>query len=897
MSLSTNTTYKVFLEKLGGSNPDVFVGDEGELFYNPSSTTLKISDGSTPGGVAVAGGGGGSQTLNTTLGLGNTSSRGMSVGVSTFNTVTVGGATTALVVIGDARITGILTIGTASLTLDGTNNTIKFGSGTTISESGGATYAGIITATAFIGGGSDLRNLSGTHLVSYASASDISNSALSIAGISTYSQVGILTGSLAVNSGDQFAASVATSADGKTIIVGAQRDEIGANDASGVVYVYDRVGNSFNQVGILTGSLAGANDKFGYSVATSADGKTIVVGAFSDEIGENTSTGVVYVYDRVGSSFNQVGILTGSLAVDASDQFGNSVATSADGKTIIVGAYFDEIGDTTNTGVVYVFDRVGNSFNQVGIVTGSLATNASDSFGQSVATSADGKTIVGGASNDEIGAATETGIVYVFDRVGNSFNQVGILTGSLATNASDNFGYGVAASSDGKTIIVSAYLDETGATTSTGVVYVFDRVGSSFNQVGILTGSLATNSGDIFGDSIATSADGKTIIVGAAQDEIGATSDTGVVYVFDRVGNSFNQVGILTGSLAVDSSDQFGKAVATSADGKTIIVSAGGHEIGATNLTGVVYVYDRVGSSFNQVGILTGSLAVDFRDNFGNAVATSADGKTIIVGAAGDEIGGTTSTGIVYVFDRVGSSFNQVGILTGSLATNSGDIFGDSIATSADGKTIIVGAAQDEIGATSDTGVVYVFDRVGNSFNQVGILTGSLATNSSDIFGNSVATSADGKTIIVGAAADEIGATTSTGVVYVFNRQGNSFNQVGILTGSLAVDASDGFGGAVATSADGKTIVVGALQDEIGATTSTGVVYVFDETRETYVHSGPTGNIGIGTTNPLAKLEVQSGDIRVGVNTSRGLILTAPNGTKYRLIVDNSGAPSTVLVP
>ena len=662
MSLSTNTTYKVFLEKLGGSNPDVFVGDEGELFYNPSSTTLKISDGSTPGGVAVAGGGGGSQTLNTTLGLGNTSSRGMSVGVSTFNTVTVGGATTALVVIGDARITGILTIGTASLTLDGTNNTIKFGSGTTISESGGATYAGIITATAFIGGGSDLRNLSGTHLVSYASASDISNSALSIAGISTYSQVGILTGSLAVNSGDQFAASVATSADGKTIIVGAQRDEIGANDASGVVYVYDRVGNSFNQVGILTGS----------------------------------------------------------LAVNADDYFGSSVATSADGKTIIVGAYTDEIG---------------------------------------------------------------------------------------------------------------------------------------------------------------------------------ATSDTGVVYVFDRVGNSFNQVGILTGSLAVDSSDQFGKAVATSADGKTIIVSAGGHEIGATNLTGVVYVYDRVGSSFNQVGILTGSLAVDFRDNFGNAVATSADGKTIIVGAAGDEIGGTTSTGIVYVFDRVGSSFNQVGILTGSLATNSGDIFGDSIATSADGKTIIVGAAQDEIGATSDTGVVYVFDRVGNSFNQVGILTGSLATNSSDIFGNSVATSADGKTIIVGAAADEIGATTSTGVVYVFNRQGNSFNQVGILTGSLAVDASDGFGGAVATSADGKTIVVGALQDEIGATTSTGVVYVFDETRETYVHSGPTGNIGIGTTNPLAKLEVQSGDIRVGVNTSRGLILTAPNGTKYRLIVDNSGAPSTVLVP
>jgi hypothetical protein len=50
------------------------------------------------------------------------------------------------------------------------------------------------------------------------------------------------------------------------------------------------------------------------------------------------------------------------------------------------------------------------------------------------------------------------------------------------------------------------------------------------------------------------------------------------------------------------------------------------------------------------------------------------------------------------------------------------------------------------------SGVVYVFDRAGNSFNQVGILTGSLAVNSFDHFGSSVATSADGKTIIVGAA-------------------------------------------------------------------------------------------------------------------------------------------------
>ena len=39
------------------------------------------------------------------------------------------------------------------------------------------------------------------------------------------------------------------------------------------------------------------------------------------------------------------------------------------------------------------------------------------------------------------------------------------------------------------------------------------------------------------------------------------------------------------------------------------------------------------------------------------------------------------------------------------------------------------------------------------------------------------------------------------------------------------------------------------------------------------------------------------GDAYVGVDTSSGLILSSPNGTQYRLVVDNSGNLSTVLVP
>ena len=484
----------------GGGGGSLTIQDEGTP--QGSATTLNFTGPGVTASVAsgtatinITGGGGGSQTLDTTLGLGNTSSLGMSVGV--------------------------------------------------------------VTATEFIGGGSNLRNLSGTHLVSYASHSETSNSALSIAGISTYNRAGILTGSLAVDSGDNFGNSVATSADGKTIVVGASFDEqTGSGAGSGVVYVYDRIGSSFNQVGILTGSLAvNSFDYFGWSVATSADGKTIIVGAYGDEqTGSGDASGVVYVFDRVGNSFNQVGILTGSLAVNASDAFGWSVATSADGKTIVVGAVNDEqAGSGSDSGVAYVYDRVGNSFNQVGILTGSLAVNASDAFGWSVATSADGKTIIVGAVNDEqTGSGDSSGVVYVYDRVGGSFNQVGILTGSLAVNSDDNFGRSVATSADGKTIIVGAIGDEqAGSGAGSGVVYIFKRQGNSFNQVGILTGSLAVDSGDVFGYSVATSADGKTIVVGAFGDEQAGSGDSsGVVYVFDETRNTYVHSGP-TGNIGI----------------------------------------------------------------------------------------------------------------------------------------------------------------------------------------------------------------------------------------------------------------------------------------------------------------------------------------------------------
>ena len=89
------TTWRLFPEKLGNTSATTFVGDAGEVFYDPTSTTLRISDGSTPGGLTIGGGGGlqaEADTLQTVSTRGATSTNQLTMaGFITTAGSTVGG--------------------------------------------------------------------------------------------------------------------------------------------------------------------------------------------------------------------------------------------------------------------------------------------------------------------------------------------------------------------------------------------------------------------------------------------------------------------------------------------------------------------------------------------------------------------------------------------------------------------------------------------------------------------------------------------------------------------------------------------------------------------------------------------------------------------------------------
>ena len=346
---------------------------------------------------------------------------------------------------------------------------------------------------------------------------------------------------------DPYLVSTAISADGTTAIVADAWYGVGTNTKQGKAYIFVKSGTTWTEAVQLTASDGAENDQFGTSVAISADGSTAVVGA-------PNSQGEAYVFVKSGATWIEGATLTASDHMGG-EAFGVSVGISADGSTTVVGAFGGYVGGVP-TGAAYVFTGSGATWTEAAKLSASDGEHG-DAFGASVAITSDGSTMVVGSPKCYVGGV-RMGAAYVFAQSGATWTEAAKLSASDGADL-DYFGYSVAITPDGSTAAFGTPYDDA----QQGSVYMFVNNGATWTEAAKLTAAGGA-AGDVFGLSVAISADGSTALVGAPYNN----SFQGAAYVFVKNGATWTEEANFTDSNAFLT----GGGVALTADGGTALV-------------------------------------------------------------------------------------------------------------------------------------------------------------------------------------------------------------------------------------------------------------------------------------------------------------------------------------
>jgi hypothetical protein len=450
-------------------------------------------------------------------------------------------------------------------------------------------------------------------------------------------------------------------------------------------------------------------------------------------------------------------------------------------------------------------------------------------------------------------------------------------------------GYGLAVSGDGNTMAVAAPHESSksagingnqndNSLYGAGAVYVFAKnpAGKWAQQAYVKASN--PQMGAEFGHAVVLSADGNTMAVSAFWEASNATGvngnqhdesipQAGAVYVFTRQGTRWAQQAYIKASNTGEAGtadtfgdgDQFGVSVSISDDGSTLAVSSltedggspginGNQADNSVNSAGAVYVFTRTGSTWAQQAYVKPTNPGG-GDLFGYSVALSANGDTLAAGSYdedgssrgidGDDDNQRNGAGAVYVFGRTNGVWAQQAYIHPHNA-EAGDSFGVNVAISDDGNTLLAGSLDEDCMATGvnppgcdndraldiSTGAAYVFVRNGGVWSQQAYLKSS-NTGPNDWFGSRLTLSGDGNTAVMGASLEDGNAkgingpqdnngAQEAGAAYLFTRSGTTWTQQAYIK-SEQNEAFDEFGGSVALSRDGKTLVISAHGEDSSA--------------------------------------------------------------------------------
>ena len=371
---------------------------------------------------------------------------------------------------------------------------------------------------------------------------------------------------------------------------------------------------------------------------------------------------------------------------------------SSDGKTVAIGARKKD-GYGIDSGNVRVYQYNGNEWEQIGQDIDGEAEG--DESGRSVSLSSDGKTVaIGAPYNDSNG--NESGHVRVYKYNIDTWEQIGQDIDGEAKG--DESGYSVSLSSDGKIVAIGAIWND-GNGEKSGHVRVYQYNIDKWEKIGQDIDGEAAN--DESGWSISLSSDGKTVAIGAPFND-GNGDRSGHVRVYQYNIDKWEQIGKdIDGKVKLDSS---GNSVSLSSDGKTVAIGARENDDNGED-SGHVRIYQYNGNKWEQIGNdINGEDGEDgdrsgFGDRSGWSVSLSSDGKTVAIGAPFNHGKNGEYSGHVRVYQYNGNKWKKIGKAIDGEAE--GDVSGYSVSLSSDGKTVAIGAPRNL--NESGTGYVRVY--------------------------------------------------------------------------------------------------------------------------------------------------------------------------------------------
>ncbi len=249
--------------------------------------------------------------------------------------------------------------------------------------------------------------------------------------------------------------------------------------------------------------------------------------------------------------------------------------------------------------------------------------------------------------------------------------------------------------------------------------------------------------------------------------------------------------------------DKFGHAIALAADGQTLAIGAPGHNQPLV-CSGLVQIYTRRDDEWQPIGDpIMGRRPLEF---CGWSVALSANGQTLAIGATGGGPDAAQSSGSVQIYKRQADRWITVGPPINGTAPDS--LTGSAIALSADGQTLAIGAPlHDGNGTNSGQVQVYRYNATNPTTPWAQIGTDLRGTAAQAYFGNAIALSHDGQFLAIGAPRSDQGNGPESGAVSLYQWGESDWVPLGQLIGR---HQREWFGGAIGLSPDGQTIVIGA---------------------------------------------------------------------------------------